>query len=184
MMDSQAIRVMVMDADPGGGHALQDILEKVKGIEVEVVARNKRRAISELKAAQTEVLLIDLMLPGYRSIEVIRHVSDTLPETHILALSPGDPPHDRINLIPPESRLSTTSFAHLRSHCHICIRSGSRKDLLAAPAAGISLPIAALGLFVGMRAWSTKISKESAAPPEGWNSESTREPASQLTVED
>jgi len=98
MMDSQAIRMMVVDADPGGGHALQDILENVEGIRVEVVARNKRRAISELKAAQTEVLLIDLMLPGYRSIEVIQHVSDTFPETHILALSPGDPPHDRIIL--------------------------------------------------------------------------------------
>ncbi len=98
MMDSQAIRVMVVDADPGGGHALQDILEKVEGIRVEVVARNKRMAISELKAANPEVLLVDLMLPRYRSIDVIQHVSDTLPETHILALSPGDPDHDRIIL--------------------------------------------------------------------------------------
>lgn len=184
MMDSQAIRVMVVDADPGGGHALQDTLENVGGIRVEVVARNKRMAISEVKAAHPEVLLIDLMLPGYRSIEVIRHVSDTLPQTHILALSPGDPPHDRINLIPPESRLSTTSFAHLRSYCHKCIRSGSRKDLLAAPAAGISLPIAALGLFVGMRAWSTKISKESGTSKEGRKSKITRESASQKKEED
>ena len=98
MMDSQAIRVMVVDADPGGGHALQDILENVEGIEVEIVVRNKRMAISEVETTHPEVLLIDLMLPGYRSIEVIQHVSDTLPETHILALSPGDPDHDRIIL--------------------------------------------------------------------------------------
>ena len=98
MMDAQAIRVMVVDADPGGGHALQDILENVEGIEVEVITRNKRMAISEVQAAHPEVLLVDLILPGYRSIEVIQHVSDTLPETHILALSPGDPDRDRIIL--------------------------------------------------------------------------------------
>jgi uncharacterized membrane protein YqhA len=39
--------------------------------------------------------------------------------------------------------------------------------------AGIALPIAALGLFIGLRAWSTKLDKEMAAeePDEGWNEE-------------
>ena len=49
--------------------------------------------------------------------------------------------------------------------------------------AGIALPIAALGLFIGMRAWSTKISKESASE-EDRKSKITTEPASQETVED
>jgi hypothetical protein len=34
--------------------------------------------------------------------------------------------------------------------------------------AGIALPIAALGLFVGLRAWSVRMSKETAAEAEGW----------------
>ncbi|MFC1960498.1 YqhA family protein [Chloroflexota bacterium] len=34
--------------------------------------------------------------------------------------------------------------------------------------AGIALPIAALGLFVGLRAWATKLSKETTAHHEGW----------------
>ena len=34
--------------------------------------------------------------------------------------------------------------------------------------AGIALPIAALGLFVGLRAWSVKLGKETAAEAEGW----------------
>jgi uncharacterized membrane protein YqhA len=34
--------------------------------------------------------------------------------------------------------------------------------------AAIALPIAALGLFVGLRAWSVKLGKESAAEPGGW----------------
>ena len=49
--------------------------------------------------------------------------------------------------------------------------------------AGIALPIAALGLFIGMRAWSTKISKESASE-EARKSKTTTEPVSQETVED
>jgi hypothetical protein len=42
--------------------------------------------------------LIDLMLPGFRSIDVVRHVAATLPGVRILALVPADPPHDRIML--------------------------------------------------------------------------------------
>ena len=40
--------------------------------------------------------------------------------------------------------------------------------------AGIALPIAALGLFIGLRAWSIKLEKEtgSSAEGEGWGSES------------
>jgi hypothetical protein len=34
--------------------------------------------------------------------------------------------------------------------------------------AAIALPIAALGLFVGLRAWSLKLGKETAAEAEGW----------------
>ena len=39
--------------------------------------------------------------------------------------------------------------------------------------AGIALPIAALGLFVGLRAWSVKLNKEAAASEENQRSEST-----------
>ena len=49
--------------------------------------------------------------------------------------------------------------------------------------AGIALPIAALGLFIGMRAWSAKTSKESASE-EARKSKTTTEPVSQETVED
>ena len=39
--------------------------------------------------------------------------------------------------------------------------------------AGIALPIAALGLFVGLRAWSVKLNKEAAASEENQVPEST-----------
>jgi uncharacterized membrane protein YqhA len=42
--------------------------------------------------------------------------------------------------------------------------------------AGIALPIAALGLFIGLRAWSTKLSKETPNKEEGLNTISNGEP--------
>jgi len=38
------------------------------------------------------------MLPGYRRIDLISQINATHPEMHILALSPGDIPHDRVIL--------------------------------------------------------------------------------------
>jgi uncharacterized membrane protein YqhA len=50
--------------------------------------------------------------------------------------------------------------------------------------AGIALPIAALGLFIGLRAWSIKLEKETAAASEGWKSEASGKPASQEAKEE
>lgn len=44
--------------------------------------------------------------------------------------------------------------------------------------AGIALPIAALGLFVGLRAWSVKVKKESEASQKGWQPPSGKQTAS------
>jgi uncharacterized membrane protein YqhA len=50
--------------------------------------------------------------------------------------------------------------------------------------AGIALPIAALGLFVGLRAWSARISKEVGATEEGWGSVAASQPAPEEAAED
>lgn len=47
-----------------------------------------------------------------------------------------------------------------------------QKDQLLPYGAGIALPIAALGLFVGLRAWSIKLGRESAASEEDDHAES------------
>jgi DNA-binding NarL/FixJ family response regulator len=97
-VSSKPIRVLVVDADPGGGDALSAHLNEVEGIEIVEVARNRRAAQQAAETAQPDVLLVDLMLPGYRSIDVVAHVAGTQPQVRILALSPADPPHDRIIL--------------------------------------------------------------------------------------
>jgi uncharacterized membrane protein YqhA len=44
-----------------------------------------------------------------------------------------------------------------------------QREFLLQFGAGIALPIAALGLFVGLRAWSLKLGKETTAEAEGWD---------------
>jgi DNA-binding NarL/FixJ family response regulator len=91
-------RVLVVDADPEGGGALAAHLADIEGVDVVGLVHNRNAAKAEAETLKPDVLLVDLMLPGYRSIDIVRHVADTQPEIHILALVPSDPPHDRIML--------------------------------------------------------------------------------------
>jgi uncharacterized membrane protein YqhA len=50
--------------------------------------------------------------------------------------------------------------------------------------AGIALPTAALGLFVGLRAWSTKLGKETAAEEDDWDRKSFEEGAASQQARD
>jgi DNA-binding NarL/FixJ family response regulator len=97
-MSTGPIRVLVVDANPGEGQVLPVHLGEIEGVEVVGVAHNRNAAKAEAEALQPDVLLVDLMLPGYRSIDIVRHVVDEQPQVHILALAPADPPHDRIML--------------------------------------------------------------------------------------
>ncbi len=97
-MSSKPIQVLVVDADPGEGSALPARLEEIECVKVVGVARTRRAAIRQAETNPPEVMLVDLMLPSYRSIDVIGQVAGTQPQVRILALSPGDPPHDRIIL--------------------------------------------------------------------------------------
>lgn len=58
---------------------------------------------------------------------------------------------------------------------------GDRENLLQL-GAGIALPIAALGLFVGLRAWSTKLNKESSPDGEKKLSNTGKETNSELST--
>ena len=97
-MSSDPIRILVVDADTGKEGLLRDRLSGMQGVEGVGVAHNRRAALRLAKEIQPDVILVDLMLPGYRSIDVIEHVTQTQPQVRLLALSPGDPVHDRIIL--------------------------------------------------------------------------------------
>jgi CheY-like chemotaxis protein len=73
-------------------------LKDIQGIEILGIEHSQRAALNKIESTQPDLLLVDLMLPGYRSFTVISHVSTTYPEIRILALTPGDLPHDRVIL--------------------------------------------------------------------------------------
>lgn len=98
MVNPSPIRVMVVDAEPGRGLALVARLREVESVEVVGLVHNRsatKAGVEELKPA---VLLIDLMLPGYRSIDLVRQAARQEPQIRVLALVPTETPHDRIML--------------------------------------------------------------------------------------
>jgi DNA-binding NarL/FixJ family response regulator len=97
-MSEKLIRVLVVDADPNEAGAMPRRAHEVQGIEVVGVVNNRNAAIAQAEELQPDVLAIDLMLPGMRSIDLIRQVAGSQPQVRILALTPDDPPHDRIML--------------------------------------------------------------------------------------
>ena len=97
-MNSNLIRVLLVDADPQETGALPERMRQVAGIEVVGVAHNRNTALAQVGELGPAVLLVDLMLPGIRSIDLIRNVAGEQTQVRILALSPADPPHDRIML--------------------------------------------------------------------------------------
>jgi uncharacterized membrane protein YqhA len=71
-----------------------------------------------------------------------------------------------------ESNLIGVTVVVLAVNFMSAVFLGGTEDLLGY-GAGIALPIAALGLFLGFRAWSTKLNKESAAKEDDWNTNSS-----------
>ena len=97
-MSEQPIRVVVVDANPDEAGAMPGWTSEVPGIEVVGVAHDRSATLTQVEELQPDVLLIDVLLPGLRSIDLIGQVSRSQPGVRILAVTPDDPPHDRIML--------------------------------------------------------------------------------------
>ena len=105
-MSTRPIRLFAVTSVPEGKAAVQRILGELEGLpdsvseEIELVglAFNRRGAVQQMSRVQPDVLLVDLMLTGLRSIEIISEASAKLPDMKILALAPSDPPHDLVIL--------------------------------------------------------------------------------------
>jgi DNA-binding NarL/FixJ family response regulator len=92
------IRVLVVDATDQETSAIAKKLSEVERIEVVAIVHNRNAALAQVRELQQDVLVVDLFLPGIRSIDLIRKVVSDQPKVHILSLVPADPPHDRIML--------------------------------------------------------------------------------------
>jgi len=97
-MSAESIRVLVVDANPDVAGARPAWESEVSGIELVGVAHDRSAALAQIEELTPDVLVVDLMLPGLRSIDLIQQVVSSHPQVRILAESPDDPPHDRIML--------------------------------------------------------------------------------------
>lgn len=82
-----------------------------------------------------------------------------------------------------ETNLIGVTVVVLAVHFMGSVYVGGTEDLLQY-GAGIALPIAALGLFVGLRAWSVKLNKEVSAEEEQRYSKHEVEPVVQDTADE
>ncbi|MBK5107119.1 MAG: response regulator transcription factor [Anaerolineales bacterium] len=97
-MNEKKIQVLVVDAADPETSTIPTRMRALEGIEVVGVANNRNTALAQIGELEPAVLVVDLMLPGIRSIDLIRRVAGDHAQVHILALVPADPPHDRIML--------------------------------------------------------------------------------------
>ena len=95
-MNTDVVRVLVVDADVGGSEALLGQLDELAGVEVVGMAHTRRSTLQDVDTRRPDVLLVDLMLPGLRSIEIVEQVVATESGVRVLALSPADPESERV----------------------------------------------------------------------------------------
>ena len=79
-MNQKPIRRLVVDANPGGMHDLLDTLDQAADVEIVSLAPNRQSAHQQAEISQSDVMLVDLMLTGCRSIDVINLISREFPE--------------------------------------------------------------------------------------------------------
>ncbi len=97
-MNEKPIRVLIVDATPKEGGAMPRRASELHGIEIVGVAHDRGTAWDHVEDLLPDVVLVDVMLTGYRSIDLMRQVARDLPQVRMLAVTPNDPPHDRIML--------------------------------------------------------------------------------------
>jgi len=60
-MNSKTIRVLVVDADPGGVGDLHSRLDQMSEVEIVGIAHSQRAALTQVETIQPDFLLVDLM---------------------------------------------------------------------------------------------------------------------------
>src|SRR4051812_38935830 len=92
--DGSPLRVLIVDDEPNIADLVALAL-RYEGWET-VIAHSGNRAVRAAKAEQPDALVLDVMLPDFDGLEVLRRVRDHLPDVPVLFLTAKDAVEDRI----------------------------------------------------------------------------------------
>ncbi|GMA34383.1 hypothetical protein GCM10025876_05870 [Demequina litorisediminis] len=81
------VRVLVLDDHEVVRRGICDILDRAEGVEVVAEAGSVAQAVRRADAVRPDVILSDLRLPDGTGLDVIAHVRESLPDTHVVVLT-------------------------------------------------------------------------------------------------
>ena len=92
--DGSAVRVLVVDDEPNIAELLNMAL-RYEGWEV-TVAHTGSKAVAAAKDARPDAVVLDMMLPDFDGMEVLRRMRTHLPDVPVLFLTARDSVEDRV----------------------------------------------------------------------------------------
>ena len=81
------IKVAIVDDDEGIRSSLSALLKRASGYKLVGEYANAETALKEIPAAQPDVVLMDINLPGVNGVECVRHLKSRLPDVQFLMLT-------------------------------------------------------------------------------------------------
>ena len=92
--DGSALRVLVVDDEPNIAELLRMAL-RYEGWEIEV-AHTGSKAVSTARSQQPDAVVLDMMLPDFDGMEVLRRIRGNQPDVPVLFLTARDSVEDRV----------------------------------------------------------------------------------------
>ena len=86
-MDSDRIRVLIVDDHPLFRDGMHELLDSVSETEVVGEAAGGEEAISLAESLQPDVILMDIKMPGMNGLQAMREILSTSPHIRILIVS-------------------------------------------------------------------------------------------------
>ncbi|HXZ65518.1 MAG TPA: response regulator transcription factor [Streptosporangiaceae bacterium] len=93
--DGSPVRVLVVDDEPSLAELLGSVL-RYEGWEIQT-AGDGRSAVRAARDFEPDAILLDIMLPDFDGLEVLRRVRAILPHVCVLFLTARDSVQDRVN---------------------------------------------------------------------------------------
>src|SRR5215475_8031879 len=86
-MDSERIRVLIVDDHPLFRDGMHGLLDSVSETEVVAEAASGEEAITLAENLQPDVILMDIKMPGMNGLQAMREILNTSPHIRILIVS-------------------------------------------------------------------------------------------------